>query len=160
MQGHALYLGSPDAKCDQTLTKEAIFIFRDYLSSYPEGEYRDKVSVQLRKLYNKLAIKAFYNAKLYHQLTHYKAAVVTLENLEKDFPTASCSEEAAYLKVDAQYRYFRKSKDADQKNQLAIAMKYCKEFLDSYPTSSHVSAVEAVYENLLSVNKPEKAVKY
>jgi outer membrane protein assembly factor BamD len=153
MQGHALYLNSPDVKLDQSLTQEAANILRSYLSYYPGGAYVDEASVQLEVLNNKLALKDFNNAKVYYQLTHYRAAVITLENFQKDFPTSPYNEEAAYLKAGAQYRYLKKTKGIDQKEQSNIAIKYCQEFLDNYPDSQYTSAVEAMYESLPSVNK-------
>ncbi len=153
MQGHALYLNSPDVKLDQALTQEAAYVFRSYLSDYPRGTYVDKASVQLEVLNNKLALKDFNNAKFYYQLAHYRAAVVALRNFQKDFPTSSYNEEAAYLKADAQYRYFKKTQGIDQKEQSNIAIKYCQEFLDCYPDSQYTLAVEAMYESLPSVNK-------
>jgi outer membrane protein assembly factor BamD len=107
MRGHALYSDSPDVKLDQACTQEAAEVLRNYLNFYPQGAYVNKANVQLRELNNKLALKAFNSAKLYHQLTHYRAAVITLANFQKDFPDSSCNEEAAYLKVDAQYCYFK-----------------------------------------------------
>jgi outer membrane protein assembly factor BamD len=105
MRGHALYSNSPDVKLDQAYTQEAAEVLRNYLNAYPQGVYVNKANVQLRELNGKLTLKAFNSAKLYHQLTHYRAAVITLENFQKDFPDSSYNEEAAYLKADAQYCY-------------------------------------------------------
>lgn len=107
MRGHALYSNSPDVKLDQAYTQEAAEVLRNYLDLYPQGVYVNKANIQLRELNNKLALKAFNSAKLYHQLTYYRAAVITLENFQKDFSDSSYNEEAAYLKVDAQYCYFK-----------------------------------------------------
>ena len=112
MQGHALYLESPDVKLDQAYTQEAAQVLRGYLDSYPRGAYVHEANVQLGELDNKLALKAFNSAKLYHQLAHYRAAVVTLENFQKDFSHSSYHEEAAYLKVDAQYCYCKEVEKA------------------------------------------------
>jgi outer membrane protein assembly factor BamD len=107
MQGHALYLGSPDVKLDQACTQEGAQVLRNYLNLYPHGTHVNKASVQLGELDKKLVLKAFNSAKLYHQHTHYRAAVVTLENFQKYFPRSSYDEEATYLKVDAQYCYVK-----------------------------------------------------
>jgi outer membrane protein assembly factor BamD len=153
MQGHALHLSSPDVKLDQALTQEAAHLLRGYLSYYPGGAYVDEASVQIGVLDNKLALKDFNNAKFYYQLSHYRAAVVTLGNFQKDFPASSYNEEASYLKADAQYRYLKKIEGTDQKEQSNIAIKYCQEFLDNYPDSQYILAVEEIYGNLSSVNK-------
>ena len=112
MQGHALYLDSPYVNLSQKSTQKAVHVLRAYLGKYPHGVYMDKASAQLSVLMGKLALKAFNSAKLYHQLAHYRAAVVTLENFQKDFPDSSYHEEAAYLKVDAQYCYCKEVEKA------------------------------------------------
>jgi outer membrane protein assembly factor BamD len=155
MQGHALYLASPDVKLDQVITQEAAHALRSYLSYYPGGVYASEASVQLRVLDNKLALKDFNNAKYYCQLDHYRAAVVSLGNFQKDFSDSPYHEEAAYLKADAQCRYLKKTDKNDQEQQLIIAIKYCREFLDHYPASHYAAVVERMFENLSpsSVNK-------
>jgi outer membrane protein assembly factor BamD len=156
MQGYALYLTSPDVKLDQAFTQEAAHVLLSYLNRYPEGVYVNSASAQLKELNSKLALKDFNNAKLYHRLTHYRAAVVTLENLQKDFPDSPYNEEAAYLKADAQYLYSKATNepDLDQEQQLNIAIKYCQEFLDKYPDSPYTLAVREMYATLSSVTKP------
>jgi len=124
MQGHALYLASPDVRLDQAFTQEAVHALRDYLNDYPSGTYWEKANVQLKELEHKLALKAFKNAKLYHQLMHYRAAVVALENFQKDFSNTPYHEEAAYLKADAQYRH-------------------CKEINKPYNSANHHRKVTA-----------------
>ena len=199
MRGHALYLESPDIKCDQVSTEEAAHVLRNYLKFYPRGAYVHEANIQLDKLNNKLALKAFNNAKLYYKLAYHRAAVVTLETFQEDFPSSSYNEEAAYLKVDAQYCYCteirkthkrveRRSVSDDngvpqthrqlnrlqgakkkrigtfgegveapemtEKKQFNIAIRYCQEFMDSYPDSHYAFAVGKIYESLLSFDKP------
>ncbi|HAN49529.1 MAG TPA: hypothetical protein DCQ08_00555 [Amoebophilaceae bacterium] len=153
MQGHALYLESPDVKLDQALTQEAVHVLRSYLSYYPGGVYVDEANVQLEELDNKLALKHFNNAKFYSQLTYYRAAVVALGNFQKDFPDSSYNEEAAYLKADAQYRYLKETKGTAKKEQSDIAIKYCQEFLGAYPDSQYTLVVQEMYTNLSSGKK-------
>jgi outer membrane protein assembly factor BamD len=155
MQGCTLYLASPDVKLDQVLTQEAVHVLCSYLNRYPEGTYANRASAQLKELDSKLALKDFNSARLYHRLTHYRAAVVTLENLQKDFPDFCYNEEAAYLKADAQFLHFKETKGTDQKQQqLNIAIKYCQEFLDKYTDSPYTLAVREMYTTLSSINRP------
>ncbi len=160
MQGHTLYLISPDVKCDATLTKEAIAVLCSYIDRYPQGVYVERANVQLRALYDKLAIQAFHNAKLYYQLAHYRAAVVALGNFCKDFPNALSNEEAAYLRADAQCRYAQKAKGTDRDKQSGIAIAYCKEFLDSYPNSSYALVVESLCKSAISARKSKASLKH
>src|SRR3569832_106057 len=144
MQGHALYLGSPDVKLDQTLTQAAAQALRNYLNCYPKGVYLHEASTQLGKLGEKLALKDLNTAKLYHRLMHYRAAVVTLENYQKDFPNSSYNEEVAYLKADAQYQYFRKVEEKYKlaKHSCSIAKTSTK------PQSSNIRSSAADQERI------------
>lgn len=154
MQGHALYAGSPDVKLDQAPTQEAVHALLDYLDRYPEGEYVEQACIQLEALNGKLALKDLNSAKLYHQLTHYRAAVVTLNNFQKDFPGSVYDEEAAYIKADAQYRFFKKE-GAGQEEPHRVAIKYCQEFLNHYPDSKYALAVKEMYKTLSSIDGPK-----
>ena len=127
MQGHTLYLESPYGQLDQAFTQEATHVLRSYLHRYPEGTYADKARAQLEELNNKLARKAFNSAKLYYQLAHYRATVVTLANFQKDFPSAPYNEEAAYLKAEAQYKYFQEVQQAYDKARAHLKVVYYRE---------------------------------
>ncbi|MCU0318106.1 MAG: outer membrane protein assembly factor BamD [Amoebophilaceae bacterium] len=154
MRSHALYVGSPDVRLDQTSTREAVHALLDYLDCYPEGKHVEQAGVQLETLNRKLALKELNSAKLYHQLTHYRAAVVTLNNFQKDFPGSVYDEEASYVKANAQYRHFKKE-GADQKKLWRVAIKYCQEFLNHYPDSEYALTVRAMYKDLSSIDEPE-----
>ena len=157
MQAYALYQASPYVTLEQVCTQEAVCILRDYLQQYPEGEHTEKAREQLDELDKKLALKNFTIGKLHSQLAQYKAAVVTLGNFQQAFPDSSYSEEAAYLKADAQHRYFKTVQEDEKKGQLSKTIKYCQEFLDNYPNSPYVSKVEAIYTSIATAQDPVTA---
>lgn len=160
MQGYALYLTSPAIQVDQTSTQEAIQALQTYRERYPEGTYEDKATQYLAALHSKLARKAFNNAKLYHQLSHYQAAVIALTNFQQDFPNDVLNEEAAYLKTDAQYKFAQKGTIGEQGDRLRTTLMYCHNFLDQYPASCYTQAVEKIYEDTLTqINKLTQAPK-
>lgn len=148
MQGHTLYCKSPAEELDQNFTKEAAYLFRSYLQHYPNGSYVGQVRTQLEELNEKLALKTFSGGKLYHRLGYYRAAVVTLESFQQEFPFSSYNEEAAYLKADAQYRYLKEVAEDEKHEQLGIAMRHLQELLDSYPDSSYIVKMEKTHGKL------------
>ena len=160
MQGHTLYLESPYVQLDQAFTKEATHVLHSYLHRYPEGTHADKARAQLEELDNKLALKDFNIAKLYHQLAHYQAAVWTLGAFQEAFPNSPYNEEAAYLKAEAQYHCFTAAQENEKKEQLSTAIKYCQEFLDNYPDSPYARAVGAIYASLAAANEPKTPNDY
>lgn len=149
MQGYALYLVAPRTELDQTDTAKAIAILQNYLAKYPTGVYSPEATHYLAVLDDKLANKAFMNAQLYYQLSHYQAAVVSLTNFQQDFPDADNQEQAAYLKLMAQHKLAQKSKQEEQNSKLRFAIRYCQDFIDHYPNSKHIKMVNAIYKNAL-----------
>jgi outer membrane protein assembly factor BamD len=110
MQGYALYLNTPDVRLDQTETQKAFSILRLYVDKYPEGTYQKQADEYSHILQAKLALQAFNSAQLYYQLGHYQAAVLELERFQETYGHSSYDEQAAYLKVNAQYRFAEASK--------------------------------------------------
>ena len=149
MQGHALYLAAPVVQLDQALTKEGVDALHSYLARYPKGAYASQASDQLEELTGRLADKALGIAKGYYQREHYQAAVVALENFQKDFPTSSCSEEAAYLKAAAQCQCCKAAwKKTAPGEALHTATEYYQAFLANYPGSRYIATLGKMYASL------------
>jgi outer membrane protein assembly factor BamD len=85
MEGLSLYKLSPHLELDQTVTYDALDVLEDYLEEYPKGEHVAEVSEFIEDLKRKLAMKVFEAARLYYKLDKYMAALVTLNNLRKDY---------------------------------------------------------------------------
>ena len=153
MHGRALYMTLRDVRLDQVHTQAAIQVFEQYLSLHPAGGYVNEVAKYLDALHTQLALKAFQRVKLYHKLGHYRAAVVTCDNLQQDFPNNVYSEPAAHIKADAQYRLAKSSPSVEQSDVLQTTLRYCHDFLDQYPSSMYTRSVEKIYKKTLGLIK-------
>lgn len=154
MRAYALYIASPDVKLDQAITQKAIQALEAYLHQHPNGTYSNKATEYLHTLREKLMLKAYNNAKLYHQLEHYHAATNVLENFQKDFPASPFNEEAAYLQVDAQYLLAKESTEEKKKDHFYTTIEYCQRFFNKYPDSPYTQKIEKIYEySLTQINK-------
>jgi outer membrane protein assembly factor BamD len=149
MQGYVLYLTAPEMELDQTCTDESIKVLSNYLTKYLVGTYRVEASKYLKILKDKLAHKAFFNAQLYYKLSSYQAAVVALTNFQRDFPYSPNREKAAYIHVKAQYKIVKESKKEARESNLRAAIMTCQKFLDNYPESQYMKAVQGIYEAAL-----------
>jgi len=149
MHGYALYLLAPEVELDQRDTGKAIHIFQHYVDKYPTGPYREVALTNITALHNKLAQKAFINAKLYYKLSYYQAAVIALTNFQEDFPKSPYQEESIYLKVDAQSKCIKKNRKQDQENKLHYIVIDCRDFLETYPNSQHIPAIKAIHTRAL-----------
>lgn len=149
MHAYSLYLQSPDSNLDQTSTYDAVTAFQNFINNHPHGEYTDKVNDIMDEMQHKLEVKAFDNAKQYHKLRRYEAALIAFENFAKDFPDSKLIEETLFLSVDTQYSYAKESIYTKQKERYAKTVELYEELIDKYPDSEFLKRAENMYSNSL-----------
>ncbi len=147
MHAYSLYLQSPDSNLDQSSTYEAVTAFQNFINNHPTGEYADKVNDIMDEMQHKLEVKAFENAKQYHKLERYEAALIAFENFSKDFPDSRLNEEALFLSVETQYNYAKQSVYTKQKERFSKTIELYEELVDKYPESSYLKRAENMYSN-------------
>lgn len=145
MHGYSLYLQSPNYNLDQTSTLEAINALQNFINIYPRSEYKERATQILDELQQKLAKKAYDNAKLYYNVGRYKAALVVLENFYEDFPDSEYNEEVAFLRVQAAYELARNSLPSLQRERYNDVVDTYLTFIDRYPESSWGREAERLY---------------
>lgn len=150
MQAKALYNQSPSYEQDQTSTLTAIEALQEYLARYPSSENVAVANEMIDELLVKLDKKAFDNAKLYYQLRYWRSAVVAFDNFQKEHASSPYSEEAAFLKLDSQYRFAQESIPGKQEERFLTAVDYYQTFIDQYPDSKYARNAEQVYEQALA----------
>ncbi|MGV3696821.1 outer membrane protein assembly factor BamD [Flavobacterium sp.] len=94
---------SPVYSLDQTDTNKAIDKLQNYIDTYPEGVNVAEANTLVKGLREKLEKKAFENAKIYHNISDYKAAMVAFDNFLINFPGTSYREKALYFKFNSAY---------------------------------------------------------
>lgn len=108
MIGYCYYLDSPDPRLDQTETYNAIAALEDFVEMYPESERVPQANKLLDELNDKLAYKAYLNAKLYYNLgnymgNNYESAVITAQNALRKFPGTKYREQLEFLMLQSRY---------------------------------------------------------
>ncbi|WP_222621649.1 outer membrane protein assembly factor BamD [Pontibacter cellulosilyticus] len=149
-QALALYNQSPSFEQDQTTTVTAIEALQEFMVRYPSSDRVKEANELIDELLVKLDKKAFDNARLYYQLRNWRSAVVALDNFLKEHASSPYSEEAAFLKLDAQYRYALESIPSKQEERLQLAAEYYQNFIDQYPDSKFTRNALQVYEDTLA----------
>jgi outer membrane protein assembly factor BamD len=94
---------SPVYSLDQTDTYKAIDKLQNYIDIYPEGSNLAEANKLVKGLREKLEFKSFENAKIYHNIGDYKAAMVAFDNFLINFPGTPYKEEALFYKFDSAY---------------------------------------------------------
>jgi outer membrane protein assembly factor BamD len=108
MIGYCYYLDSPDARLDQDATKNAIAAFQEFIEVYPQSERVPDAIKLLEEMNNKLAYKAYLNAKLYFNLgnylgNNYESCVIASQNALIKYPSTIHREELLMLILQAKY---------------------------------------------------------
>ncbi|MCG8476630.1 MAG: outer membrane protein assembly factor BamD [Cytophagales bacterium] len=141
------YNESPRSSLDQSSTKEAAEAMQSFLNRYPNSEHKQEATKIIDEMQNKLALKAFENARQYFKISKFKAAVVAFENFRKGYPDSDYNEEAGFMKIKAQYEYAKLSFYLKQKERFQKAIRFYEDFVDRYPNSKYLKKAEKIYEN-------------
>lgn len=150
MQAEALYEQSPGYEEDQTPTVTAIQAYEEFAVQYPNSEYVPQANQKIEELYVKLDKKEFYQARLYYQLRYWRSAVVAFNNFQREHASSPYSEDAAFLKLESQYRFGMESVLSKQEERLEEAIDYFQAFVDQYPDSKYKRNAEQIYDQTRS----------
>ncbi|WP_033317048.1 outer membrane protein assembly factor BamD [Pontibacter roseus] len=150
LQAKSLYNDSPDFEQDQSSTVTAMESIQEFLVRYPNSEYAAEANTMFEALGKKLDQKAFESARLYYKLYRYQSAVVAFTNFLRENPSSPYSEQASYLRIDAQYRFALESVPNKQEERFMEAVDFYQSFIDQYPESRYARSAEQVYSNALA----------
>ncbi|MBG8552262.1 outer membrane protein assembly factor BamD [Hymenobacter guriensis] len=145
MHAKSLFRDSPEFELDQTNTYTAIESIQDFLNQYPESKFRPEAENMSTELQTKLENKAFESARLYFQLRYNQAAVVAFNTFQQQFPASAYSEQAAYMKLTAQYEYAKESVEEKQRERYLEVVAFYQNFIDSFPQSANLKTAETMY---------------
>lgn len=145
MGAYCYYLDSPRASLDQENSKKAIDELQLFINLYPDGEKAKEAGDLIQGLRDKLENKAFANARLYFDMGQpedYRAAVIALENLLREFPDTKYAEESEFLIIKSQYLFAQHSSPYRQEARYAEAIDYYESFMENYPESKYKKEAE------------------
>jgi outer membrane protein assembly factor BamD len=161
MHAKSLYKDSPQYNLDQTNSLDAMGAIQEFANRFPQSTRMEEINKMAEDLTRKLEIKAFESAKLYYNTGSYnsilyKSAVIAFNNFQHTYPASSFTEEASFLKMDAQYKLALSSYEAIIKNGAKVYLKkdrlydtieFYHNFIDKYPESKYKKAAELIYES-------------
>jgi len=154
MYAYSLFASSPDHNKDQSSSIQAMNAMQVFLNKYPGSQFMNKAIEVIAISQEKLEKKGFENAKQYLKLEMYKGAVVAFDDFKKNFPDSKYLEEAAYLKVVAEFELARVSIPSKQLERYSATLDFYKELVDNFPNSPFLKEAQRFYsESLNQVNK-------
>ena len=146
LHAKSLFLESPGYELDQTNTVSALESIQDFINRYPESKFKAETENMSQELQKKLENKAFESARLYFQLRYNQAAVVALTNFQQQYPASAYAEQAAFLRLNAQYAWAQESVELKQRERFQEAVSYYQQFIDAFPKSRNLRVAQDMYD--------------
>ncbi len=158
MIGYCYYLDSPDARLDQTETLNAIVALQEFVEVYPESERVPEANKLLEELNDKLAYKAYLNAKLYFNLgnylgNNYESAVIAAQNALKKFPSTKYREELSMLILESKYQQAVQSVEEKQIERYRSTIDEYYNYINEFPAGKSRKQADRIF------NESKKIVK-
>jgi len=158
MIGYCYYLDSPYARLDQASTLNSIAALQEFIDVYPESERVKDANKLLDEMKNKLAYKAYLNAKLYYNLgnylgNNYQSAVIAAQNALKNFPSTTYREELSMLILDSKYQQAVQSIDEKRIERYRNTIDEYYNFENEYPEGKYAKQAEKIFSESKKIVK-------
>lgn len=149
--GKCLYEDSPEVKLDQATTIEAIDELLEFTTLYPNSDYRFEALELLEKMQDKLAEKAYLNAKLYYDMgdymgNNYLSAVITATNALKLYPDSKRKEDFCFLILQAKYMQAVKSVEKKMEDRYRDTDDEYYNYIGEFPDGKYKKEAEHIHE--------------
>jgi len=168
MYAYSMFKDAPKYNLDQESTISAIDALQTFINTFPESKYAESCTQNLVDLRERLEKKAYEKAVLYYKtsavtIANYKAAVITIDNFQREFPDSKYNEELAYIQVKSQFElaensYFRKQRERYEKS-----LAFHEAFVDTYKTSTYLKELSSIYtkaqDALVTISKAEEVIE-
>ena len=140
MAGYCYYMISPRPSLDQENTHDAIQAFQKFIYKHPESKYIPECKRLIVELNNKLAEKAYLNAKLYYNLGHvdpkyYKSAIISLKNCLSDYPDNKFREELMFMILQSNFLLAKNSIPEKKRERFQSTLDEYYSFISEFPSS-------------------------
>lgn len=146
LSAYCSYMESPRPELDQTSTKVAIQAFQLFITHNPNNPKSIEAQNLINELRDKLIEKDFYSAKLYYQLSDYKAAIISLKNSLQDYPDTKYRENIMFLLVESSYLLAENSVEEKKMERYQNAIDEYYSFIGEFPKSESVKNAEKMFE--------------
>lgn len=148
---YSIYKMSPKITVMQTNTEKALEVLQDFVNKHPDSKHVDEANTYIGVAQSKLEEKAALAAKLYYDISQYKAATIVYKNIQNDFPMSARMDEYQYMIVKSYYKFARSSvKDRQEERYVSVLSAY-QELVDTYPQSKYIKDAEK-YFSLATTN--------
>ena len=149
MSAFCSYKDSPIFSLDQTNTLAAISSLQLFINQYPNSQRLEQCNQLIDELRDKLEKKALNIAMLYYRMDDYKATIISLNNLLKEYPDTKEREKVLFSLLDAKYKYAINSVPEKRKERFESAMEAYHVINSEYPSGAYAPQALNIQKNLL-----------
>jgi len=151
MTAYSFYLESPIYKLDSKNTYKAINQLQLFTNLYPKSERVEQCNNLIDELREKLAKKAFFNAKQYVITEYHKSAIIALQNVLIDFPGSKYEEDIYFLIVESSFQLGKNSISTKKQERLENTIDAFYEFTERYPESQFLKQAKNIEQKTLKL---------
>lgn len=127
---------------DQNYTDKAINQFQLFLSRHPNTVHKEESMKYLTELRERLAKKAFEQAKLYHKIGYHKAGVEAFEVMINEYPDSKFREESQFLLLKSAVSLAASSIASKRLERYDQALEFHEKFVEKFPSSKFADEAE------------------
>ncbi len=145
MSAVSLYKYAPKYTLDQTNTVKALEAMQSYVNRFPKSSRLTEANEYIDKSRQKLELKQADAAKLYFNISQFKAATVAYKSVLRNYPESPKADQYQYMILKSMCKYAKISIPEKQEERYANAISAYKELKDTYPQSSYIADAEKLY---------------
>jgi outer membrane protein assembly factor BamD len=142
MSAYSNYLLSPTYRLDQGNTRQAIDEFQLFANLFPKSERVPECNKLIDELRRKLEQKAFAEGELYFNLRQYQSAVISFDNLLRDYPESPDAERVRYLIAKSAFLLSKNSVIDKKIDRYAETITRCNDFLEKYESGKYAKELK------------------
>ncbi|HTF05423.1 MAG TPA: outer membrane protein assembly factor BamD [Bacteroidia bacterium] len=151
MSAYCHYLISPSYSLDQYDTYLAIDQFQYFVQMFPNSERVKECNKLIDALHEKLQKKQFEIAKMYLNISQYKAAITSFEILLHDYPDSKYREESMFLLIKAKYYLAVNSIEEKKEQRIKEALTQYNSFAAQFPESEFSGDAKTFYDKIIKL---------
>jgi outer membrane protein assembly factor BamD len=144
MSAYCNYLQSPSYRLEQSNTLTSIDEFQTFTNLFPESKRVQECNKLIDELRQKLEEKAFAEGELYYNLRQYQSAIISFDNLLRDYPESSDAERVRYLIAKGEFLLSENSIVEKKEERYRETAKRCEEFLEKYPSGKYSKEIKQI----------------
>lgn len=145
LHAYSLYKMSPKGTVEQTNTIKAMEALQSYVNAHPDSKHLDEANKFIAQTHQKLESKAVAAAKLYYDISQYRAAAISYQSVITDYPDSGNMDEYQYMIVKAYYHFAKGSEISKQKERYVSVLNAYQELVDNFPKSKYLQDAEKYF---------------